>query len=187
MVDVMSIPVQRDHPIRTWFEIGGRAERYVDVDSLEMLRGCLELDAGLRVLGDGANLLVDDDGVEELVVRLPAGGDVEAAVAGIARRGEREGLVRFAAGADLREAINQTVRAGWSGLETLGGIPATLGGAVVMNAGGAFGQIADVVHRVHLIDRSGAAFSLDRGEIGFSYRHSGLGGGGGAGGAGGAA
>jgi UDP-N-acetylmuramate dehydrogenase len=70
--------------------------------------------------------------------------------------------------------MNTTIRAGLGGLEVLAGVPATLGGAIVMNAGGAFGQIADVVERIYALDRAGRDITLERRDIAFSYRHSGL-------------
>ncbi|MDX9912928.1 MAG: hypothetical protein RBS39_13990, partial [Phycisphaerales bacterium] len=62
-----SLDVVEHAPIDTWFRIGGGADRLVRPRSLDDLRGCLDLDPSLRVLGDGANLLVDDPGVAELV------------------------------------------------------------------------------------------------------------------------
>src|SRR5262249_28743679 len=120
--------------------------------------------------------LVDDDGVGELVVRVakPAPSLLKDAIARTPRSGRNTGIVHLSAGCELPEVIVETVRAGWAGLEGLGGIPASLGGAIVMNAGGAFGQIADAVHRVHALDRFGAGVTLGRSEIDFSYRHSGL-------------
>lgn len=158
--------IERDAPIPTWFGIGGRADRLARPTTLDQLAECLRLDPALRVLGDGANLLVDDDGVSELVVALSGpmfrGWTFDAA------------LLRAGAGAALPRLINESVRRGLGGLESLGGIPASVGGAVVMNAGGAFGQIADVVARVRALDRSGNPLTLDRHQIAFDYRRSGL-------------
>jgi UDP-N-acetylmuramate dehydrogenase len=78
------------------------------------------------------------------------------------------------AGASLPKLITETVRQGLAGLEGLGGIPATIGGAAVMNAGGAFGQIADAVAAVHALDHNGRDIVLERDQIDFRYRHSGL-------------
>lgn len=159
--------------IPTWFHVGGGAERFCRPGSAEELVRCVEIDPNLRVLGDGANLLVDDDGVAELVVSLdsPAFSEV--------RRDLATGHTVVGAGADLPKLIVESVRLGFSGIEGLGGIPATVGGATIMNAGGAFGQIADAIVRVHVIDRAGipgagGARVLERAQIPFSYRHSGL-------------
>jgi len=161
--------IERDAPISTWFGVGGRADRLARPGSVDELRACVLEEPRLRMLGDGANLLVDDDGVEGLVVSLNS-----APMSGWEISTREAGLVRAMAGANLPRLILDCVRAGLGGLEGLGGIPATLGGALVMNAGGSFGQISDSVERVHALDRAGNAVVLERGDIGFSYRHSGL-------------
>jgi UDP-N-acetylmuramate dehydrogenase len=163
-----ALDFERDAPIPTWFHVGGRAERLVRPRSIDQLRRALELDPDLRVLGDGANLLVDDEGVGGLVVVLDAPPFRFATIDDVT------GRVHAPAGADLRKLINETVRRGLAGLEVLAGIPATVGGAVIMNAGGVFGQIGDVVDRVHALDRAGRTLVLERDRINFGYRRSGL-------------
>lgn len=153
--------------ISTWFGVGGGADAFVSAARADDLAGLLGAHPDLRVLGDGANLLVDDDGVGELVVSLA--GDTSWSI------DAASGRVSVAAGANLPKLINACVRAGLAGLETLAGIPASVGGALVMNAGGAFGQIADVVGCVHALGRDGVPVALARDQIDFGYRHSGLG------------
>lgn len=162
-----SLEIEYDAPIPTWFGIGGKADRLARPYSLDRLAECIRLDPNLRILGDGANLLVDDEGVAELVVVLE----------GPTLRGWTFDATRLraGAGANLPKLINETVRRGLAGIESLGGIPASVGGAVIMNAGGAFGQIADAVARIHALDRQGRSVTLDRPRIAFDYRHSGLG------------
>jgi UDP-N-acetylmuramate dehydrogenase len=160
--------VARNAPIPTWFEVGGSASRFAQPCTLDELRICLSIDPAMRVLGEGANLLVDDDGVDDLVVRLHQG-----EFARTQRLDERR--LRVGAGVNLFRLINDTVAWGLGGLEVLAGVPASMGGAIVMNAGGSFGQIADVVERVYAIDpRDGGDVVLERADIDFSYRHSGL-------------
>ncbi|MDX2148939.1 MAG: FAD-binding protein [Planctomycetota bacterium] len=183
--DLVVGPVGR---IPTWFGIGGGAERLAVLRTRAHVVRALELDADLRVLGDGANLLVRDAGVSELVVDFKQGKrsdalsatpiELESADAPLARAwmDVAGGRVLAGAGVDLRLLINETARAGLAGLEVLVGIPATLGGALVMNAGGAFGQIADVVRTVFAVDRRGRSVRLERAQIAFGYRQSGLGG-----------
>jgi UDP-N-acetylmuramate dehydrogenase len=86
-----------------------------------------------------------------------------------------KGTVRVGAGASLPKLINETARLGLCGLENLGGIPASVGGALVMNAGGKFGEIEQFVVRVRALTREGSAVTLERREIAFGYRRSGLG------------
>lgn len=155
-------------PIPTWFGVGGGADRLTRPRSVDELRACVEIDPSLRVLGDGANLLVDDEGVSELVVALE--GPEFAKVQIDAVRGE----VYAGAAAKLPALINKTTDHGLAGLETLAGFPATVGGAVMMNAGGKYGEIAQYVTRVFAVDRAGASRVLERKDIDFSYRHSGL-------------
>lgn len=156
-------------PIKTWFGIGGSAARFAKPRTADDLRTCLAIDPALRVLGDGANLLVDDDGINDLVVSLDAPGLAKIEVLDFGK-----GLVRAGAGVHIFKLMNTTIRSGLGGLEVLAGVPATLGGAIVMNAGGAFGQIADVIERVYALDRAGREVVLERSNINFSYRHSGL-------------
>lgn len=165
-VDLTGLQIIENATIPTWFGIGGLADRLARPASVEELRECLCIDPHARVLGDGANLLVADEGVGELVIDT-------SRLAGV-RIDAVRGLVWAEAGARLPKLINETVRLGLAGLECLGGIPASVGGAVVMNAGGAFGQIADAVMRVHGLDRRGQTITLERDRIDFAYRHSGL-------------
>lgn len=168
MPATLDIPIQHGVPIKTWFEIGGHASRFAIARSTDELRSLLAVDPALRILGDGANLLVDDDGVDDLVVSFAA-----SALADF-RINAKTGIVTAGAGTHLFKLINETVAAGLGGLEVLAGVPATMGGAVVMNAGGAYGEIASSVRRVFAMTREGQDVVLDRREINFSYRHSGL-------------
>lgn len=167
-VVMKEIEVLHNVPIPTWFGVGGAADSLVRPRNEDDVRRALLMDADARVLGDGANLLVDDDGVRELVIDLKG-----SALKGVEIE-RSTGRVIAQAGADLPRLILEVVRAGLSGLEGLGGIPATVGGAAVMNAGGAFGQIADVVVAVEGYERTGSRFRRERGEVPYSYRHSGL-------------
>lgn len=160
------LPIQHDAPISTWFHIGGGAQRFARPETGEDLLACIELDDQFRVLGEGANLLVDDDGVSELVLSLQQGIFVESQI------DETTGLVHAGAGVALPALINRCVRSGLGGLEKLAGIPATLGGAVIMNAGGAFGDMSQFVVQVSAIDRAGRLHTFDRNQIDFSYRQS---------------
>lgn len=160
--------LEHNAPLPTWFKVGGRADRLARPASTEDLRRCLEIDPALRVLGDGANLLVDDDGVTNLVIAFTHPDMTRV------RRDEATGLTIARAGASLFKMIPECVRLGLSGLERLAGIPATIGGATVMNAGGKFGEIADLIVRVHALNRDGRQVTLERRDIPFSYRHSGL-------------
>jgi len=162
------VPVTERAPIQTWFGVGGGADRLARPQTPEQVRECLELDPHAKVLGDGANLLVCDEGVAELVIDLKnpgfRGWEID----------DSGGEVRAKAGADLAKLIGECVRRGLGGLEALAGVPATLGGAVMMNAGGTFGEIGQFVTAVHAMDRQGRLVTLARDAIDFGYRRSGL-------------
>jgi UDP-N-acetylmuramate dehydrogenase len=81
-----------------------------------------------------------------------------------------EGGLRAGAGADLMRLVFRCVREGYSGLECLTGIPGTVGGAVRMNAGGAFGDIGNTIESVELMDSDGVGYTRHRGDLVFGYR-----------------
>ena len=161
--------IQSNAPIPTWFGIGGRADMLARPRTAEELQDLLLAFAGqsVRILGDGANLLVDDDGVDGLVLSLEHLKNVSWG------QGDSP-IVTAQAGCKLPQLITEAVRRGLAGIEGLAGIPASLGGAVMMNAGGKYGEIGSVVERVGVLTRTGERLDLPHDQVGFSYRHSGL-------------
>ncbi len=170
--------IESDAPIETWFGVGGRAKTLARPRTTAELISVLRVFAGerVRVLGDGANLLVHDAGVDGLVLCLRAMGEVDFNGYDPASSPERPRrvLVTVGAGARLPRLIVDTVRDGFEGLEVLGGIPASVGGAVVMNAGGAFGEIADLVETVQAVTLTGELLTIPHDELDFGYRRSAL-------------
>lgn len=153
----------------TWYGVGGAARVVAHPSGTEQLaqlaRACHLDKTSLFVLGAGANLLVRDEGVDGVVVRLDDPSFKEV------RMDPHTGLVIAGAGADLAKLVLETAKAGLGGLECLAGIPATVGGAVKMNAGGAYGDIGRSVLEVTLMDHHGEAGTFNRDELVFSYRH----------------
>ena len=162
--------VERNAEIATWFGVGGCADALTRPTTMDELAGALREFKGVpvRVLGDGANLLVADEGVDGLVISTERLSRIRWPEGPMAR------IVYADAGASLQRLVVESVRRGLSGLEGLGGVPASLGGAVRMNAGGAYGQIGDVVERVFALTPTGETVELRRSAIDFDYRHSGL-------------
>lgn len=156
------VPARFDEPLsrHTTFRVGGPADVLVEPRDEEDLAGVLRAAAGegvpLRILGGGANLLVRDEGVRGAVVRLSS---LDR------RRGSR-----VQAGRSLSRLIRETLREGLGGLETLAGIPGTLGGAVRMNAGGRHGTVGDAVRAVEILTPAGEPRRLSRQDVGFRYR-----------------
>ncbi len=149
----------------TSFRIGGPADLFVAVeDEPELMHAkAAAYRAGVPCfcLGAGTNLLVSDRGMRGLVVRLGDGFgkiniDDTRVVAGAAA----------AFGALVQEVVDQ----GLEGLEFGEGIPGTVGGGLVMNAGAFGGEIAKVVTLVHGVTEAGEALALTRDDVKFAYR-----------------
>ncbi len=170
--------IEHEAPIETWFGVGGCAHTLARPRTVEQLVDVLHAHAGqrVRVLGEGANLLVHDGGVDGLVLSLERLNSVEyhGYDVSVSPERPRHVVATVGAGAKLPKLIVETVRLGLEGLEVLGGIPASVGGAIAMNAGGAFGEIADVIESVEAISMTGSRLNIPHDEISFGYRHSGL-------------
>ena len=168
----LDVEAHPDHPIgkETWYAVGGRADMLLRPRTTEALativRRCQESDVPVRVLGSGANLLVADEGVGGIVVTLdhPHFKEVSYNLDGAPE------LIRAMAGADMQKTMHETVRRGLGGLEQMAGIPASIGGALRMNAGGAFGEISDSLHAVACLDRRGEIVIYPRESLQMGYR-----------------
>ena len=156
---------------RTSFGIGGPAELLVTASSIEAVAATTTLAkaAGvpLVVLGGGTNLLISDRGVAGIVLEL--GGLFDY----VRDLPSPDGCVRWEVGAACGAAklVRRAARRGLMGLEMLCGVPGTLGGALVMNAGGREAGIGQSVERVRLVSR-GEPLWLDGSAAGFAYRQS---------------
>ena len=152
----------------TWFRLGGSAEYFAEPTSeaelAEIVRRCRVEDMTIRLLGGGSNLLVRSGGVGGVVIHLAAPAFCHISVAG--RTATAGG------GAKLGHLISTTVREGLAGLESLVGIPGTVGGAVRGNADGGGGDIGQWTKRATVMTRSGEI--VDRDDLRFSYRQSSL-------------
>ncbi|MBV9910236.1 MAG: UDP-N-acetylmuramate dehydrogenase [Hyphomicrobiales bacterium] len=152
----------------TWFRVGGPAEALfspADEDDLAYLLSALPRGILITTIGLGSNLIVRDGGLPGLVIRLGgrAFGSVEIL----------EGF-RVAVGAATPDqyVAKAAATAGLDGLAFLRGVPGSIGGALVMNAGAHGGEIKDVLIEARGLDRTGAKRVFSNAELGFSYRHS---------------
>ncbi|MSR17815.1 MAG: UDP-N-acetylmuramate dehydrogenase [Phycisphaerales bacterium] len=172
----LDLEVEQDAPLgaRTWFGVGGRVEWLIKPRSemalSQLLRRCTEDGVAVRVLGEGANLLVDDEGIDGVVVQL-----THAAFRATRFDGS-SGDVSLEAGSGCSVSLLTTEcgRRGLAGIEQLIGIPASLGGAIKMNAGGKYGDIASAIRSVRLMNTSGSTEEVSTSEAKFSYRGSSL-------------
>ena len=169
----LDVDVEFDAPIgaMTWFGIGGRADALVrprSEDAMAALAArCASSGTPIHILGKGANLLVHDDGIDGIVVRL----DHEAFTRLRFNAQGKVDRVLAMAGADLFNSVQEFSRQGLAGFTQMAGIPGTIGGAVRMNAGGLHGCIGDCIESVTCLDERGERLIYDRKQLEFSYRH----------------
>ncbi|MEY4786491.1 MAG: UDP-N-acetylenolpyruvoylglucosamine reductase MurB, partial [Planctomycetota bacterium] len=169
----LDVEATLDAPIGplTWYETGGRAEALISPKSVKALQllcqRCDESGIPLRVLGSGANLLVADEGVDGVVIRLNQPAFQETLWNDL----DNGNPTRIGAGVDLMGFVQESARRGLSGLSQLAGIPATIGGAVRMNAGGSYGDTAQSIHSIELMTMSGRLCTLTAADLDFGYRH----------------
>ena len=162
--------VRRSAPLarHVTFRIGGPADLLVIPRSVTELRGALTVlwSEGIRptVLGAGSNVLIGDRGIRGVVVKIGKGVDH------VSIDGPR---VVAEAGAGLPALALRTARRGLAGLEFAAGIPASIGGAVVMNAGAHGHAMDEVVEGVEVLTSEGERM-LDLEALGFGYRTSAL-------------
>jgi UDP-N-acetylmuramate dehydrogenase len=150
------------------YRIGGPATVLLPAgpeDVAAALRVAHEAGVPWFALGLGSNLLLPDEGMDALVIRLGKGLDR------LVQDGER-----FTVGAGLPapQAARRTAEAGYAGLHVFVGVPGSVGGGVYMNAGCHGGDWAQVVERVTVVDEAGHDRVLTRPEVPFTYRWSGL-------------
>ncbi len=154
----------------TWYKLGGPADVYAEPRDAAELAALLSRARACgipwKILGRGANLLVRDEGIRGLVVRLCGPG-----FEGIEHDAER---VQVAAGFDFTRLVRETVERGAVGLEALAGIPGSVGGVIRMNAGGRYGDIGTFVQSIALLDADARLCERSARQIGFSYRHTDL-------------
>lgn len=155
----------------TTFRIGGLFEFFVEpqtIDELAIaLRWLRNNSHDVKILGNGSNILAPSSGVSGFTLRLGRGFNFL----------ERLENDKFNIGAaySLMSASRELSSAGFSGLEFAAGIPGSLGGALVMNAGAHRGEMSHVVTAIEVMDREGRTERLEAPELTFSYRHSSLG------------
>ena len=150
----------------TTFRVGGPADVLVQPDETALaavLGLCRQYHVPYSFIGNGSNLLVGDKGIRGVVIEMTDPmGNIEV-------HGTR---ITAQAGAMLSKIANTAASNGLGGMEFAAGIPGSVGGAVVMNAGAYGGEMKDIIERVYVLDENGAQLELDRDALDLSYRHS---------------
>jgi UDP-N-acetylmuramate dehydrogenase len=156
--------------MHTWFQLGGPAEYLAEPETPDQLIAIIkrahEEGLDVRLLGQGSNILVRDDGVPGVVVKLAAAEFCNIQVAG--RR------ITAGGGVTLGRVVTTAVHRGLAGLETLIGVPGTLGGALHGNAGTHGGDVGQWAIAATVITNSGEVFQRGRDDLVFAYRESSL-------------
>ncbi|HBK85669.1 MAG TPA: UDP-N-acetylenolpyruvoylglucosamine reductase, partial [Firmicutes bacterium] len=149
----------------TSFRLGGPALALAIPNSIDELKGilafCQEQQLPLFVMGNGSNLLVRDGGIRAVVVKIS--GAMSTVV--LTEQG-----MEAEAGISLSALAHTAVEAGLGGLEFAAGIPGSLGGGVIMNAGAYGGEMKDVVAHVIALDYRGQEHRFDNEQLHFGYR-----------------
>ncbi|MBI2119791.1 MAG: UDP-N-acetylmuramate dehydrogenase [Elusimicrobia bacterium] len=167
----LGISVKENEPMskHTTLAIGGPAEWYLEIFSLEQLKKFLSIThtkkKAIFFLGAGSNILVSDQGLDGFIVRLLGEFEMVSFSGSCARSG---------AGVFLPTLVKKCAEQGLGGAEALVGVPGTVGGALMMNAGTRDLEIGTLVKSVEIVSLQGIEKKLDSKQINFQYRCSSL-------------
>jgi len=158
----------------TSFKIGGSASYFFEPKDVRDLLDCLKKIKKLKIpyllIGSGTNLLISDKGFKGVVINL------SSKPFKYLRR--KNNIITISSGATIQNLVNKLSKTRLGGYEFLAGIPGSIAGALVMNAGTTFENkrqnIGDITHKVKIINNKGKIVNLSRSECGFGYRKSNL-------------
>lgn len=166
------VPTERiftNEPLKkhTTFQVGGNADCLIAIENEDELKSIIRylnrIEIPYLILGNGSNLLVSDDGFRGIVLKTKGG------FSKITVEGE---LIKAQSGALLSQVAKTAYEHGLTGFEFAAGIPGTVGGGVIMNAGAYGGEMSQVVQEVEIIDKSGEVMVMDNLSMEFGYRKS---------------
>lgn len=161
--------IRRREPMsrHTTFRIGGEADCFVEIENTEQLiriqRYLRMVECPCLVIGNGSNLLVNDRGYDGVVLQI--GSRMQEIQV-------QEDRIIVQAGALMSRVASTACEQGLTGFEFASGIPGTMGGGVIMNAGAYDGELSQVVTQVKVVDREGNVLELDNATMEFGYRTS---------------
>ena len=172
LTDVFGKNVKFNEPMskHTSLRVGGPAESYVIPETIEALKSLInrawQKDIPYLIVGEGTNLLVNDRGVRGIVIVL------SKCLKKIwhTARTPQEVMVTAMAGVRMQTLCRYAIDRGLAGLNFALGIPGTVGGGIVMNAGTAYGWIEDVLETISLLLPTGEILKISRDRLKFSYR-----------------
>jgi UDP-N-acetylmuramate dehydrogenase len=169
-----------DRPMSQYstLKVGGPAEAIISVTNIEDLKRLIhwlkENDINWWIVGRGSNILVPDQGLAGVTIVLDGKfNNIETLVAQTAQK-ENNTLIRVGGGCLLSKVVSYCITNSLSGLEFAVGIPGSIGGAVVMNAGAWGYEIGSLLDSATLMDNHGEVFTEERKNLGFTYREWGM-------------
>jgi len=170
LASLLGEDVRFDEPMRrhTTLKIGGPADAYAEPSSVELvsavIRCCLDRGLPITPVGAGTNLLVKDGGIRGVVL-------ASRHLRGVERIGETQ--IRVEAGVSTGKLLKTALDASLGGVEFLGGVPGSVGGGMIMNAGTYLGEFKDVTRQVTTVRLAdGEVIVRDNAACGFVYRGS---------------
>lgn len=162
-----NIHLQEPMAVHTTFRVGGPADCLIEIENAEQLqkvqRFLYQVEYPFCVIGNGSNLLVSDNGYQGIILQIGK------KMSDIAVKGN---ILRLQSGASMAQAAAAALKNGLTGLEFASGIPGTVGGGVVMNAGAYGGELSQVVTEVQVLNKDGELWTLDNKTMEFGYRKS---------------
>ncbi len=163
--------VKKDEEMKNYtsFKIGGKADNLVLVKTIDVLKKVLKLaknnNIPLTVIGNGTNLLVKDNGIRGIVIKI----DIDKIKI---QKTENMAIVTLGAGVKNGALAQMLLKEEIAGFEFASGIPGTIGGAVYMNAGAYGGEMKDIVTEVTYMDSDLNIYTITNDECKFKYRYS---------------
>ncbi len=153
----------------TSFKIGGPAECLIKIKTLEQLKLILkytnENNIKLTIIGNGSNILVSDDGIKGIVIKI----EIDNLEINIQ---DKKALITVGSGVKLGLLAQKCLKEEITGFEFVSGIPGTIGGAIRMNAGAHGSEMKDIVKTVTYVDRNGEIHKIENNQAEFEYRKS---------------
>lgn len=171
---LMGLPaemIRENEPMasHTTFRIGGPCDLFISPETEEQIVFCIQtlrqMGVPMLVMGNGSNMLVRDGGVRACVVKINSSG-AEIQV-------DRQAKTLYAgAGESMMAIANRCIQEGLTGQEFASGIPGTLGGAVMMNAGAYEHEIGEIIQSVRVLTKEGEVREVSQADMRFGYRTS---------------
>ena len=180
IVNIENVRIKEPMSAHTTFRIGGATDYFVMPESVEQIRNIVRVCKSYKVpyytIGNGSNLLVSDDGYRGVIIELQSRFHqfefVHENVDASAVDKNSQVYVRAQAGAMLGKIGNELAKYSLTGFEFATGIPGSIGGAVMMNAGAYGGEMKDVIISATVMDSDGKVIELDNKQLELGYRTS---------------